>query len=317
MIILLRAASQDIHTNKRAKKNMNKNFKLIYTDPVLSVSTTKDYCELNCKHCNKRYLKSMYDIDDKNLIETLKRKDKSTVLISGGSLKDGSVPFYKQMQKIEKLKNNGYLLNVHTGFLPSQYFHYLTIFDSISIDIVGDQEILKEVYNLDVNISNLRDNILQIDEFLSNARFKNSDLNEKIPKIVPHITIGILNYKDSYEEKAIDFIGKLNVDKVIFNFLIPTKGTFYAKAKMLEIKRLSEIINYARSTLPGKKIYIGCMRPFGKSRVELDFACFELSVDAIVNPSKEFVIQLKKLYQGDFSKDGSFIEINEGCCSLI
>lgn len=296
---------------------MNKNFKLIYTDPVLSVSTTKDYCELNCKHCNKKYLKSMYDIDDERLIETLKVKKKSTVLISGGSLKDGSVPFYKQMKNIEKIKNNGYLLNVHTGFLPTQHFHYLTFFDSISIDIVGDQKILKEVYNLDVNISNLKDNILKIDEFLNNAKSKNPLLGDKIPKIVPHITIGILNGMDSYEEKAIDFISKLNIDKVVFNFLIPTKGTFYAKAKNVEIKRLSEIINYARSTLPGKKIYIGCMRPFGKSRVELDFACFDLSVDAIVNPSKDFVVQIKKLYQGDFSKDDNFIESKEGCCSLI
>jgi uncharacterized radical SAM superfamily protein len=296
---------------------MNKNFKLIYTDPVLSVSTTKDYCELNCKHCNKKYLKSMYDIDDERLIETLKVKKKSTVLISGGSLKDGSVPFYKQMKNIEKIKNNGYLLNVHTGFLPTQHFHYLTFFDSISIDIVGDQIILKEVYNLDVDISNLKDNILKIDEFLNNAKSKNPLLSDKIPKIVPHITIGILNGMESYEEKAIDFISKLNIDKVVFNFLIPTKGTFYAKAKNVEIKRLSEIINYARSTLPGKKIYIGCMRPFGKSRVELDFACFDLSVDAIVNPSKDFVVQIKKLYQGDFSKADNFIESKEGCCSLI
>jgi len=279
---------------------MEKKIKLISTKSVVSVSVTGSYCELSCKHCNKKYLDSMIDIKDENLTKFFKTKD--TALISGGSLKNGSVPFYLEYERIKKLKEKNLYLNAHTGYIPSKQFEKTLIFDTISLDIVGSDKILKQVYNLKVDLKELQENILIYNEFLQKIKVKK-------PDITPHITIGIYYGKDSYEEDAIDFISKISPEKLVLNVLIPTKNTYFEKIKEIEIRRILEVYDYAKKKLEKSSIYLGCMRPFGKNREELDFAIFEKGIDAIVNPSSKLVGLLEK-------NPENFIKLN-GCCALL
>jgi len=279
---------------------MDKKIKLISTKSVVSLSVTGSYCELSCKHCNKKYLNSMIDIKDENLNDFF--KEKNTALISGGSLKNGSVPFYLEYEKVKKLKEKGISINAHTGYIPSEQFSKTLIFDAISIDIVGSNKILKEIYNLNVDLKELQENLLNYNDFLQK-------IEEKKPIIVPHITIGIYYGKDSYEEQAIDFIAKINPEKLVLNVLIPTKNTFFEKIKEIEINRILEVYSYAKNKLGINKIYLGCMRPFGKFREKLDFALLENGINGIVNPSKKLFCFLEKNQE-------NFIKLN-GCCSLL
>lgn len=280
---------------------MTKKIKLISTKSVIPISVTGNYCELSCKHCNKKYLKAMAHIDDKNLNNIT--KDKNTALISGGSLRNGSVPFYNQYKKILELKRKNILLNAHTGYIPAEQFEKTLIFDSISLDISGNEKILKEIYNVDIDLNKLQENIILYNNFLKRY-------NDKKPIIVPHITIGIYYGKNSWEEDAIDFLSKISPRKLVLNVLIPTKNTIFENLKNVEIDRIIEILNYAREKLKQAAIYLGCMRPFGKAREKIDFALFENKIDAIVNPSKKLIEFTNKNYP-------DIIEKLYGCCSLL
>lgn len=242
----------------------------------------------------------MIDIKDKNLENKL--KNKNTALISGGSLQNGSVPFYNEYEKILKIKEKNILLNAHTGYIPPEHFEKTLIFDTISLDISGSDKIIKQIYNLNLDLGKLQENILAYNDFLLK-------ISGRKPKIVPHITIGIYYGENSSEEEAIDFISKISTDKLVFNILIPTKNTEFENIKKIEIKRVLELIKYSKEKLKNRLIYIGCMRPFGKYREDLDFALLENDVDAIVNPSTKFL-----KFAEDNLKD--CIKLN-GCCSIF
>lgn len=147
---------------------MDKKLKIISTHSVASVSVTGNFCELSCKHCNKKYLKSMIDIKDKEILNYF--KNKNTALISGGSLKNGSVPFYHQLEIIKKLKDNNILLNGHTGYIPEDKFDQTFIFDSLSLDICGSDKILKEIYNLNISLKEYQENILKFNDYLNSQQ---------------------------------------------------------------------------------------------------------------------------------------------------
>ncbi|MFN3412185.1 MAG: hypothetical protein ACK4YF_08505 [Exilispira sp.] len=290
---------------------MDKKFKIISTQSVASISVTGNFCELSCKHCNKKYLKSMIDIKDKEFLNYF--KDKNTALISGGSLKNGSVPFYNHLDLIKKIKENNILLNGHTGYIPEDKFDQTFIFNSLSIDICGSDKILKEIYNLNLSLKEYQENILKLNEFLINSQknvyFDKIEYFNK-PAIVPHITIGIYYGKYSFEEEAIDFLKKIKPGKLVLNVLIPTKNTAFEKISEIDIKRVLQVFNYAKNQLPDSLIYLGCMRPFGLFREELDFLLFEKKIDGIVNPSKKFMKFLESKITDNY------IQL-KGCCSLL
>ena len=58
-----------------------KNIEFVKLTHTKSISTTKNYCFLNCKHCNKHYLKNMKSVDE---IEELAKEGIKSFLISGG-----------------------------------------------------------------------------------------------------------------------------------------------------------------------------------------------------------------------------------------
>ncbi len=280
---------------------MEKKTKIISTNSVLTVSVTGSFCELSCKHCNKKYLKSMVDIDDKLLLEKINNNRINHILISGGTLKTGSVPFYKKINRINEIKDSSKKINVHTGIIPEDYFLNTLIFDTISIDVIGSEKILNEVYNLNLKLDLFYNNILKYKEFLDN-------IDPKKPEIVPHITIGIYYGLNSFEEMAIDFLTQINPKKLVLNVLIPTKGTPFEKIKEISVDRIMEIFKYAKIKLPKSLIYLGCMRPFGESRDKIDFKFLDSGIDAIVNPSRNFLRRVE---------DSKQIIKVEGCCSLI
>ena len=104
---------ESLDFGKATKKEMFKSFKLrldtfsndilFFNEPFTPVSITGADCELNCKHCEKHYLRHMLDGSGGKLehaVGSLAKRGRSGVLISGGSKLDGSVPTYELSGRI-------------------------------------------------------------------------------------------------------------------------------------------------------------------------------------------------------------------------
>jgi len=109
---------------------------------------------------------------------------------------------------------------------------------------------------------------------------------------VPHICIGINKGKESGEENTLDFLATQPAKQTVFIIFRPTPGTELADAQPPEIKRVCEIFNYARNRLKSE-LLLGCMRPAGTYRRDVDILAWLHGIRKIVQPHHDLVEILK------------------------
>lgn len=232
---------------------------------TLSITTTGNICSQNCAHCNGHYLKGMRNLSELN---SEKLSACSSILISGGSDSMGAVNIAEHMQTILDFPADK-ILNIHPGFQPAENILPLKQRNAlISFDLPGCREVIKDVYRLPYSPQDYQ------------MLFKSYRDHFKT---VPHITVGLNYGKDSGECQTVDFLAKENVEEAVFIIFRPTPGTDMEKCCVPEISHVMRVLKYAMEKLHGK-ITLGCMRPAGKYRQQLDILAWLNGVEKIVHP---------------------------------
>jgi uncharacterized radical SAM superfamily protein len=192
-------------------------------------------------------------------------------LVSGGCNTEGAVPLKDHVELLKSLSSEHTLI-AHTGLLKGEDIEMISPYISAaSFNFIGDDETIKDVMGLDKTKEDF------IDSFNS--------LREKV-RTVPHVTIGLNKGELAGEYDSVDLLSLNPPDAVVFNVLIPTKETDYENVEPPKISDVIDVISYAKERLSESELYIGCMRPGGSYRNELDDKCVDLGVDRIVMPAK-------------------------------
>jgi hypothetical protein len=76
------------------------------------------------------------------------------------------------------------------------------------------------------------------------------------------------------------------VDGLVLLVLIPTPGTRYADRQPPPVSAVVDLIAEARLRFPETTLYLGCMRPKGRYREELDPLAIRAGVNVMVSPSR-------------------------------
>jgi hypothetical protein len=241
-----------------------------------SLSLTGDYCYLNCKHCNKHYLKNMATLKDIDILSNM-----SSILLSGGMNNEIKVPVYNFVDKLKEYKNKyNFKYNLHTGFMNySELEKIKDISDAISFDLVGNKETMMNVYGVD----KFKDMWSTFDNLI------NLSFNVK-----PHITIGLNGGKLTHEKDAINILKDYKIDEIIFLVFIPTKGSFFENENPPKIEDVVDIFNFAKHNIHDVKLTLGCMQPKGIYRKELQEKLLGIA-DKIVQPVQNTIDLAKKL----------------------
>jgi len=231
---------------------------------TLPVSLTGGACALDCAHCGGYYLQHMRPIWDA-------RADGATsCLISGGCDRQGRVPVTSHLEEVARLRQ-GRRLNWHVGLIDERAMLAIKpLVDVVSFDLVGDAETAREVYGLD----------LTLDDYVATLGM----LRRHVP-VVPHITIGLRGGRLSGERAALEAVQQMGVGVLVFIILIPTEGTAYAGCAPPPLSEVGQLLREARSKVPQTRLYLGCMRPYGDYRREVDELALRAGLDGIVNPS--------------------------------
>ncbi len=266
-----------------------KKIKIVKLDATVSVSVTGTVCYLNCKHCGRHYLEKMIPITETKRIPPSTK----SLLISGGSTLDGKVPISDHVEEIKALKAlKKFRFNFHTGLVNEKEAAEISkIADAISFDFVGEDDVIKKVYNLNATVA---DYVKSLENLL---KFKK--------EIYPHITIGLDCGKISHEYKAIDILSKYNLEKVVFLVFIPTPLTYFEKCQPPTIDEIRSIFEYARKKFDCD-LNLGCMYPKGKIRDEIAMAAVEAGFNTITQPSEKVIEFLRT--------NGYDLTFQDECC---
>ncbi len=248
---------------------------------TLAISVTGRRCGLGCAHCGGHYLKGMAPAGDApGLLRggppgNSRRGRFTSCLVSGGCDAGGRVPVLRDPRFLEELKGTGLRLNFHTGLVTGEEAREIGKWaDCVSFDLVGDDETVAEVFGI---ARPAQDYVESYERLRRYAR------------VVPHICVGLRGGRISGEYRALDYIARAEnpPDQVVFIIFIPTPGTLYEKRTPPDAREVADLVRRARRELPSAKLSLGCMRPGGRYRSEVDVLCLEEGVDAIVNPSRE------------------------------
>lgn len=258
-----------------------------YPLKTLVVSLTGDRCELDCAHCGGHYLRHMVPVWDAD------PQGATSCLISGGSDKGGRVPVTSHLDVVERLRP-GRILNWHVGLIGREEAEAISRYvDIISFDFVGDNETIAEVYGLGA----------RAEDYAATYQLLRS-----YATVVPHITVGLRGGSISHEYRALDTLEKLGVDGLVFIVLVPTRGTRYADCKPPPAEDVAALLVEARLRFPAAPIHLGCMRPRGEYREQLDPLAVRAGVNVIVSPSAGAVTLAREM--------GLTVDRREECCAV-
>ena len=255
--------------------------------PAISITGTA--CALNCEHCNTKYLKGMKPITNKLELEDflVSHFENGGVgaLISGGCDLNGKVPLNDFIESIKKVKSRtDLIINVHTGLLNAETSKALSKagVDIISFDVNADNNIIKEIYHLNKNVDDYKRSI--------------QSLKKNGLKIVPHVCIGLYYGKLHHELKSLKFIKKIlpNPDLIVLIALIPPKDPLN-KFKTPNPKDIGKVIGITRILFPKTEISLGCMRPRGSIKIEIEKLAFKAGITRIEIPSKETLRWMREI----------------------
>jgi len=267
-----------------------------------TISVTGKGCALNCKHCRGKVLETMHPAKTPEKLFELGSKLRQNgalgCLVSGGCLPNGSVPLKQFIPVLEKIKRElGLIVIVHTGIVDTATAKALKNagVDAALIDILGSNETIKEIYNLNVTVEDYTNSLRALHE----ARLN----------FVPHVIVGLHNGTLRGEFHALKMIARYKPSALVIIAFMPIRGTAMAVVKPPQPIDIAKVTAIARLMFSETPLALGCMRPKGKHRAETDILALKAGVNAIAFPSKEVIKYAEN--------QGYEMSFSSYCCSQI
>lgn len=232
------------------------------------ISLTGTQCALDCAHCGRHYLEHMIPVGQ----APARVQGATSCLISGGCDARGRVPVAGPHLEVLRQLRPGRRMNWHVGLIGEEEAETIApLVDVVSFDFVGDDETIREVYNLEATVEDYR-RAYQV----LRRRFR----------VVPHVTIGLRGGALGHEEPALEMLAEMGAEEVVLLILIPTPGTRYATCQPPPPEEAARLFARARQLLPKAWLGLGCMRPHGAYRDAVDVLAVRAGLNGIVSPSR-------------------------------
>ncbi|MDO9125070.1 MAG: radical SAM protein [Deltaproteobacteria bacterium] len=231
------------------------------------------------------------------IVNQLRSRGALGVLVSGGANRDGEVPLEKFVPSIKEIKEKdpSFKIIVHTGLIKRNMAKDLKDagVDQILLDMIGDEETIREVYHLDRRVEDYEETL--------------SMLKEIGHRLAPHIIIGHHFGEIRGEWRALEIITRVGVETIVLVILKPLIGKDQFRTPTPE--ETSKITAIARILNPKTPIRMGCIRPAHPSKVEMEKGAIDSGVNTIAYPLQGTIEYAKEI--------GLEIRFIEMCCSLI
>ena len=272
-------------------------------DRFAAISVTGSHCDLRCAHCKGKLLESMIPAADPEtfvkLTDQLRLHGAGGILVSGGADHHGEVPLARFIPSIKTLKENNpqFRVIVHTGLLQRETAEKLreAAVDQILIDVIGDDDTIREVYHLDKRVEDYEETLRM--------------LREMGHRLAPHIIIGHHFGEIRGEWRALEMVTRIGVETIVLVILKNLQPDGENHLKVPKPEEISKISAIARILNPDIPIRMGCIRPAHPWKAAMETGAIDSGINTIAYPLQGTIDYAKEI-----GLDTKFIEM---CCSLI
>lgn len=249
----------------------------------VSISLTGTACALSCEHCKMNVLRGMTDLAqfDGGLFELcalLAEGGARGVLISGGSDRLGRVPLLQHVSDMVRIREElGLAIRVHTGLPDEKTCAALgrVDLDGAMIDVMGHRDTIQEVYHLSSEPEDYERALAGL------------ELN-RVPT-VPHIILGLHFGRMLGEWRALEMIAAHPPKLLVLVILMSLTGTPMCDVQPPNADEIGAFFELARKTLPDTPMMLGCARPLGPLKSEVDCLAVEAGFNGIAYPAEGVV----------------------------
>ena len=265
-----------------------------------SISVTGQQCALQCEHCQGRLLAGMRSCPTPQDMLAVGRRlieqGCAGVLVSGGADAHGAVPLKPHLEAIAQLKEWGLHVIVHTGLLDRETAEGLKAagVDQVLFDVIGDAATIREVLHLDRSPEDYEATLSLLREL-------------EIP-VAPHVIVGLHYGQLRGELSALETITRIGADVVVIVVLRPLPHTPMADVPAVEPEAVGRLVAVARILNPTTPLTLGCARPAGTVKSEMERRAVLAGVNSVAYPDPATVH-----LAGEVGLHTAFVE---SCCTL-
>lgn len=267
-----------------------------------AVSITGGDCKLACDHCKAKILAPMIPARTPERLwrvasEQIEHGARG-MLLTGGSNHRNEVeygPFYSALRRI-KDAFPFFRIALHTALTDEDGARCMEQagVDAAMMDVIGAQDTITQVYHLKRGVDDFERTLAA----LTATRLK----------VVPHIVLGLHYGRLLGEWRALEIVRRHRPAALVLVAAMP----FYAPAsRPFATPNAHEAGRFfldARQALPKLPLLLGCARPPGRARSQIDAYAVMAGLSGVAHPAEGIVELAARL--------GREVGVSSSCCSI-
>jgi lipoyl synthase len=267
-----------------------------------AVSITGGDCKLQCDHCKAKILEPMVPARTPEelwrVVNGFIESGAQGMLLTGGSNHRNEVEYGPYYETIRRIKDAfpAFRIALHTALVDEDAARCMeqSGIDAAMMDVIGAQETITQVYHLRRRVEDFERTL----ETLVATRMK----------VVPHIVIGLHYGKLLGEWNALEMVRRHRPEALVLVVVMP----FYAPAKRPFVTPdghdVGRFFLDARVALPETPLLLGCARPPGITKAQIDTYAVLAGLNGIAHPTEGTVELAARLRRR--------VRVTPACCSI-
>ncbi len=268
-----------------------------------AVSITGGDCKLQCDHCKAKILEPMIPAttpeDLWRVVNGIIEQGGQGMLLTGGSNHRNEVEYGDYWPVVRRIKDEfpDFKIASHTALMDEDMARCMEQagIDAAMMDVIGAQDTITQVYHLRRTVEDFEDTL---DVLVNKTRMK----------VVPHIVVGLHYGHLLGEWNALEMLQRHLPDAVVLVVVMP----FYAPSSRPfltpEASEVGRFFMDARTALPQTPLLLGCARPPGVHKFQIDTYAVMAGLNGIAHPSDGMVELAARLDRK--------VRVTPACCSI-
>lgn len=267
-----------------------------------AVSITGGDCKLACDHCKAKVLEPMLPArtpqDLWRVVNEQIELGAQGMLLTGGSNHRNEVDYAAHYSTIRRIKDAfpDFKIALHTALVDRDIARCMEDagIDVAMMDVIGAQDTITQVYHLRRSVDDFERSL----EYLVATEMK----------VVPHIVLGLHYGHFLGEWHALDIVKRHQPDALVLVVVMPHYAPLDRPFVTPNVHEVGRFFIDARAALVETPLLLGCARPAGGVKSQIDAYAVMAGLNGIAHPAEGMVELAARL--------GHEIRVTPACCSI-